>query len=68
VTLYKVQNNKIVSILRRKKGEKKGDPFGSPQINLLIYFLAVWNNLSFAAKSTATLSATFILAAASSPH
>jgi hypothetical protein len=33
VTLYKVQNNKIVSILRRKKGEKKGDPFGSPQSN-----------------------------------
>jgi hypothetical protein len=31
VTLYKVQNNKIVSILRRKKGEKKGDPKGSPQ-------------------------------------
>jgi len=23
VTLYKVQNNKIVSVLRRKKGEKK---------------------------------------------
>jgi hypothetical protein len=31
VILYKVQNNKIVSILRRKKGEKKGDPKGSPQ-------------------------------------
>jgi hypothetical protein len=38
VTLYKVQNNKIVSVLIRKKGEKKGEPFGSPQSTYLFIF------------------------------